>query len=66
MKFICPAQVLSEACMNVQRATSTKSSNLPTIEGILIKAENDKSENTQLETVRLELETQKAINKDSY
>ena len=39
MKFICSSQILSEACMNVQRATSTKSSNLPTIEGILIKAE---------------------------
>ena len=42
MKFICSSQILSEACMNVQRATSTKSSNLPTIEGILIKAENDR------------------------
>ena len=42
MKFICSSQVLSEACMNVQRATSTKSTNLPTIEGILIKAENDR------------------------
>ncbi|MCH5191999.1 MAG: DNA polymerase III subunit beta [Oscillospiraceae bacterium] len=42
MKFICSSQTLSEACMNVQRATSSKSSNLPTIEGILIKAANDK------------------------
>lgn len=42
MKFICSSKILSEACMNVQRATSTKSSNLPTIEGILIKAENDR------------------------
>lgn len=42
MKFICSSHILSEACMNVQRATSTKSTNLPTIEGILIKAENDK------------------------
>ena len=42
MKFTCPSQILSEACMNVQRATSTKSTNLPTIEGILIKAENYK------------------------
>lgn len=42
MKFTCSSQILSEACMNVQRATSAKSTNLPTIEGILIKAENDK------------------------
>lgn len=42
MKFTCSSHILSEACMNVQRATSTKSTNLPTIEGILIKAENDK------------------------
>ncbi|MCR4593825.1 MAG: DNA polymerase III subunit beta [Clostridiales bacterium] len=42
MKFTCSSQVLSEACMNVQRATSTKSTTLPTIEGILIKAENDR------------------------
>ena len=42
MKFTCSSQILSEACMNVQRATSSKSTNLPTIEGILIKAENDK------------------------
>lgn len=42
MKFICSSQILSEACMNVQRATSAKSTNLPTIEGILIKAENDR------------------------
>ncbi len=42
MKFTCSSQVLSEACMNVQRATSTKSTTLPTIEGILIKAESDR------------------------
>ena len=42
MRFTCSSQILSEACMNVQRATSSKSTNLPTIEGILIKAENDK------------------------
>lgn len=42
MKFICSSNVLSEACANVQRATSSKSTNLPTIEGILIKAENDR------------------------
>lgn len=42
MKFTCSSQILSEACANVQRATSTKSTNLPTIEGILIKAENDR------------------------
>lgn len=42
MKFICSSQILAEACANVQRATSSKSANLPTIEGILIKAENDR------------------------
>lgn len=42
MKFVCSSQVLSEACMNVQRAASAKSSNLPTIEGIFIKAENNR------------------------
>ncbi len=42
MKFTCSSQILSEACANVQRATSSKSTNLPTIEGILIKAESDK------------------------
>ena len=42
MKFTCSSQILSEACMNVQRATSSKSTNLPTIEGIMIKAENDR------------------------
>ncbi len=42
MKFTCSSQILSEACTNVQRATSTKSTNLPTIEGIMIKAENDR------------------------
>lgn len=42
MKFTCSSHTLSEACMNVQRATSTKSSNLPTIEGILIKADSEK------------------------
>ena len=42
MKFTCSSNILSEACINVQRATSSKSTNLPTIEGILIKAENDR------------------------
>lgn len=42
MKFTCSSNVLSEACANVQRAASSKSTNLPTIEGILIKAENDR------------------------
>lgn len=42
MKFLCSADILSEACANVQRATSAKATNLPTIEGILIKAENDR------------------------
>ena len=42
MKFTCISNVLSEACANVQRATSAKSTNLPTIEGILIKAEKDR------------------------
>ncbi len=42
MKFTCSSQILSEACTNVQRAASSKAANLPTIEGILIKAENDR------------------------
>ena len=42
MKFTCSSQILYEACANVQHATSSKSTNLPTIEGILIKAENDR------------------------
>ena len=42
MRFTCSAKVLSDACMNVQRATTTKSSTLPAIEGILIKAENER------------------------
>ncbi len=42
MRFICSSQVLSEACMNVQRATSTKSTTIPTVEGILIKAESNR------------------------
>lgn len=40
MKFTCSSQVLYEACANVQRAASSKSTSLPTIEGIFIKAEN--------------------------
>lgn len=42
MKFTCSSQILYDACSNVQHATSSKSTNLPTIEGILIKAENDR------------------------
>ncbi len=37
MKIYCDTQVLSEACMNVQRAVSGKTT-IPAIEGILIKA----------------------------
>ena len=36
MKINCNSKVLSDACLNVQRAVSVKSS-MPTIEGILIK-----------------------------
>lgn len=39
MKIICNTQQLSEACLNVQRAVSTKSS-IPAIEGILLHAAN--------------------------
>jgi DNA polymerase III sliding clamp (beta) subunit (PCNA family) len=42
MKFTCASQILYDACSNVQHATSSKSTNLPSIEGILIKAENDR------------------------
>ncbi len=37
MKIYCDTQVLSEACLNVQRAVSSKTT-IPAIEGILIKA----------------------------
>ncbi|MBQ2774967.1 MAG: DNA polymerase III subunit beta [Clostridia bacterium] len=37
MKFVCSTAELSEACLNVQRAVSTKTS-IPAVEGILIKA----------------------------
>ncbi len=37
MKFVCETSVLSNACLNVQRAASSKSS-IPGAEGILIKA----------------------------
>lgn len=37
MKFVCGTAELSEACLNVQRAVSTKTS-IPAVEGILIKA----------------------------
>lgn len=40
MKFVCSSQKLSELCSNVQRAVSQKTS-IPSIEGILIKAENN-------------------------
>ena len=41
MKFSCNQKDFSSAVTNVQRAVSTKS-NLPTLEGILIKAEEDR------------------------
>lgn len=40
MKFTCNTLTFNEACQNVQRAASTKTT-LPSIEGILIKAENN-------------------------
>ena len=40
MKIACDALKLSEACQNVERAVSTKSS-IPAIEGIFLKAENE-------------------------
>ena len=40
MKFVCSTAELSEACLNVQRAVSTKTS-IPAVEGILIKALNN-------------------------
>ena len=41
MKFTCSRTDLSNAVTNVQRAVATKSS-IPSLEGILIKAENDR------------------------
>lgn len=41
MKFQCSRQKLNEAVTNVQRAVSTKST-IPALEGILIKAFNNK------------------------
>jgi DNA polymerase-3 subunit beta len=40
MKFVCETSTMSEACQNVQRAVSTKSS-IPGAEGIFIKAVNN-------------------------
>jgi DNA polymerase-3 subunit beta len=40
MKFTCNTLALSEACQNVQRAASSKTT-LPSIEGILLKAEGN-------------------------
>ena len=40
MKFVCSTAELSEACLNVQRAVSTKTS-IPAVEGILIKASSN-------------------------
>ena len=37
MKIICNTEILSEACQNVQRVVSTKTS-IPAIEGIYMKA----------------------------
>lgn len=39
MKIICNTRILSEACLNVQRVVSTKTT-IPAIEGILMKAED--------------------------
>ena len=40
MKFTCNTQLLNEACQNVSRAASSKTT-LPSIEGILLKAEGN-------------------------
>ncbi|MDR1464055.1 MAG: DNA polymerase III subunit beta [Oscillospiraceae bacterium] len=40
MKFICPVADLSEACQNVQRAVSGKTT-IPAVEGILLRAEGE-------------------------
>jgi len=39
MKIICNTELLNEACQNVQRVVSSKTS-IPAMEGILMKAEN--------------------------
>jgi len=39
MKIACSTQLLAEACQNVQRAVSTKTS-IPAVEGILIRAQD--------------------------
>lgn len=41
MNITCDTKILSEACQNVQRAVSSKST-IPSLEGILIRAEQDK------------------------
>ena len=40
MKFICDREVLSQACLNVQRAVSVKTS-IPAVECISLKAQNN-------------------------
>ena len=39
MKIVCNTQLLNEACQNVQRVVSSKTS-IPAMEGILMKAED--------------------------
>lgn len=41
MKIVCNTELLSEACQNIQRVVSTKTS-IPAIEGIFMKAESGK------------------------
>lgn len=41
MKIICDTETLCEVCQNVQRAVSTKTA-IPAIEGILLKANNNR------------------------
>ncbi len=41
MKIVCSTELLNEACQNIQRVVSTKTS-IPAIEGIFMKAENGK------------------------
>ncbi len=45
MKIDCSAQLLNEACQNVQRVVTTKTT-IPAMEGILLKAEDDTLELT--------------------
>ena len=41
MKIICSTELLSQACQNIQRVVSSKTS-IPAIEGIFMQAANGK------------------------